>query len=57
MFLGNGRNETETKVNQWLESQPSIRVQQVLQYIYCDMNDIPWITLTVVYKTLKDALV
>ncbi len=50
MFIDNSHSEAEATVNQWLENQANIQVKQVIQF-YCDNNNIPWITLTVVYET------
>jgi hypothetical protein len=49
VFVNKSQREIEATVNKWLESQASIQVKQVLQSIDLDNNDIPWVTLTIVY--------
>ena len=49
VFVNKSQREIEATVNKWLESQANIQVKQVLQSIDLDNNDIPWVTLTIVY--------
>jgi len=50
VFVNKSQREIEATVNKWWESQASIQVKQVLQSIDLDNNDIPWVTLTIVYE-------